>query len=214
MHIEMSSHTQEQRLPYPLLTLPTHRQTRIKRTWSAPESKLPASSSDWTRQEGQVQQHTVLQIQDVLGNPTLLSLLAEREQREFWQASLLLSQDAVFQQGTPLPRLIEVSDKVAAEAHHLFPPRLQPLIAPTPILQASSMFQEQRPARSKLRLPLYLPLILLGAAAVLFLYLCVPAFTTLFPFFSTPWGGIVMALELLGLAELLVCRILVKTTKR
>lgn len=57
-------------------------------------------------------------------------------------------------------------------------------------------------------------LALFGAALVILLYLIVPVIATVVPFFSSIWGYIIVTLELIGFGELLVCHVLLKTTKR
>lgn len=57
-------------------------------------------------------------------------------------------------------------------------------------------------------------LLTLGTTFVLLLYLITPAVITLLPVFPTMWSRLLMSLELLALAQWLVVRILLKTTKR
>ena len=57
-------------------------------------------------------------------------------------------------------------------------------------------------------------LLTLGTTFVLLLYLITPTVTTLLPVFPTMWSRLLMSLELFALAQWLVVRILLKTTKR
>jgi hypothetical protein len=52
------------------------------------------------------------------------------------------------------------------------------------------------------------------AAAVIAVYMIVPLMTTLIPILPEAWGRLLVALEILGLVELIICRILVVTVQQ
>lgn len=54
---------------------------------------------------------------------------------------------------------------------------------------------------------------LLSAGVVIGVYMVTPLVTTLIPVLPSEWGRILIALEILGLSEFAICRILMKTTQ-
>ncbi len=55
---------------------------------------------------------------------------------------------------------------------------------------------------------------ILSAGAVVTLYLVIPLMTTLLPVLPNGWSRLLIALETLGVGEFVICRILLKTTKK
>lgn len=109
---------------------------------------------------------------------------------------------------------------IFSEAHHLLLSESQatspahpfyPLMAPTPLSITTPAYETPSASQNTI---FRSSLLTLGTIFVLLLYLVTPVVTTLQPFFPSMWSRVLMSLELLALAEWLVVRVLLKTTKR
>ena len=117
----------------------------------------------------------------------------------------LSSQYGGSQSNTP-HHLLPAESDVTASDHPFYP-----LLAPTPL--NITMPAHETPSTNRNTI-FTSSLLTLGTTFVLLLYLITPAVTTLLSVFPTMWSRLLMSLELLTLAQWLVVRILLKTTKR
>jgi hypothetical protein len=82
--------------------------------------------------------------------------------------------------------------------------RFSPVVSPQARAQGATIFKQFRESIG----------FILLAAAVIAVYMIVPLMTTLIPILPGIWGRLLVALEILGLVELVICRILVVTVQQ